>query len=33
MEDRIGAKKDYKPQTIKYGLENGYKETSRPPTS
>jgi len=33
MEDRIGAKKDYKPITIKYGLVDGCKETYRPPIS
>jgi hypothetical protein len=33
MEDRTGAKKDYKPITVKYSLVDGYKETYRPPTS
>ena len=33
MEDGIETKKDYKPQTIKYGLVNGCKETYGPSTS
>ena len=33
MEDGIEAKKDYKPQTAKYGLIIVYKETYKPPTS
>ena len=33
MENRIGAKEDYKPVTARYGLINTYKETYKPPTS
>ena len=32
MENRMWAKKDYKPYTVKYGLINIYKETYGPPT-
>ena len=33
MENRMRAKKDYKPYTAKYSLINIYKETYGPPTS
>ena len=33
MENRMRAKEDYKPYTIKYGLINIRKETYGPPTS
>jgi hypothetical protein len=33
MENRMWAKEDYKPYTVKYGLINICKETYRPPTS
>ena len=33
MEDRIGAKKDYKPQIVKYSPIIVRKETYGPPTS
>ena len=33
MENRIRAKEDYKPYTIKYGPINIYKEAYGPPTS
>jgi len=33
MENKMWAKEDYKPYTVKYGLMNIYKETYRPPAS
>jgi hypothetical protein len=33
MENRIGAKEDYKPYTTKHGPTKVYKETYRPPPS